>query len=208
MERDRVAASRDSMGGGLGVKSNKRARTGRAGKWNEWARRVKAASGSTTASEWILDESWLDRAVMLEAFERIRALRTARAARELREPAFPQGSFPMPPQLRPSRPAAIEDDDRLVAWVEVLSEERALPAPPWIADFLLTLLATTTPQRESELGCINEVFNREVEELGARRACRKYWARTCYFIWKVLKRPFARAIKWGVILDILRRYIS
>jgi hypothetical protein len=189
------------------VKRSKRTRTGRAGKWNEWARRVKASSGSTTASEWILDESWLDRAVMLEAFERIRALRSARAARELGEAAFPQGSFAMPRQIRPSKPASIDVELALEQYFdEVLPEERALPAPPWIADF--TPMLATTPQREGELGCINELFSREVEKLGARRAARRYWARSCYFIWKVLKRPFARAIKWGVIIDILRRYIS
>jgi hypothetical protein len=113
----------------------------------------------------------------------------------------------MPPQFRRSRPAAIEVEQALEQYIdEVMSEERALPAPPWIADFMLTMLATT-PQREGELGCINEFFNREVEALGARRAARKYWARTCYFIWRVLKRPFARAIKWGVILDALRRHL-
>lgn len=86
------------------------------------------------------------------------------------------------------------------------SQRPGAPTPPKLLEFVLTMGATT-PKLEGELGCINELFEREVETLGVRRAKLRYWGKGIRLLFKIVKPLMARAVKWGVIADLFRRFI-
>jgi len=78
--------------------------------------------------------------------------------------------------------------------------------PPKIAEFLLTALATTRAA-EAMIGDLNERFADECKELGQHRAVRLYWARTLRSLLPLLRRAIGKAVKWGVMIDMLRRHL-
>ena len=78
-------------------------------------------------------------------------------------------------------------------------------APPKVAEFLLTALATT-PRANAMNGDLNEHFTRDCEKLGRRRAVRLYWARTLRSLWPLLVRAIGRAVKWGALIATTRWY--
>jgi hypothetical protein len=80
------------------------------------------------------------------------------------------------------------------------------PSPPRGLELLLTIGAITD-KLEAELGDINELFEREVETLGVQHANLRYWGKGIRLLFKILKPLLARAVKWGVIADLIRRYI-
>jgi hypothetical protein len=82
----------------------------------------------------------------------------------------------------------------------------APPAPPWIAEFVLTLLANTA-QREGALGDLSERFQSDCEVLGTSRAARLYWARCARSVWPLLRSAIGRGLKWTAILAFLKRIV-
>jgi hypothetical protein len=77
-------------------------------------------------------------------------------------------------------------------------------APPKVAEFLLTALATT-PRANAMIGDLNERLADEIQKLGRDRAVRLYWARTLRSLWPLLWRTIGKAAKWGAVLAAVRR---
>jgi hypothetical protein len=107
---------------------------------------------------------------------------------------------------RPS-PAAGRLHPRLGRNLEDLRRLEAQPAPPVvtapnkldppkIAEFLLTMLASTA-RADAMVGDLNEHFARDCEKFGRARAVRLYWARTMRSLWPLLRRAIGKALKWG-----------
>jgi hypothetical protein len=78
--------------------------------------------------------------------------------------------------------------------------------PPIIAESLLIMFA---PARRADhvIGDLEERFTRECEELGRRRAVCRYWARTLHSLWPLLRRAIGKALKWGAVIDTVRRHL-
>jgi hypothetical protein len=77
--------------------------------------------------------------------------------------------------------------------------------PPGVAEFLLTMLATTR-YSEAVVGDLNERFAGECKEIGRDRAVRLYWARTLRSLWPLLRRAIGKAVKWGAVISVVRRF--
>jgi hypothetical protein len=82
--------------------------------------------------------------------------------------------------------------------------QRSRNSPPGMAEFLLTLFATT-PRAEAAIGDLNERFADECKKLGRQRALRLYWARTLRSLWPLLRRAIGKMLKWGVVIATVRR---
>ena len=80
-------------------------------------------------------------------------------------------------------------------------------APPAIAEFLLTLLSKRE-HVDATVGDLNEIFERECKAFGPARARRLYWSRALRSLWPLIQRGGARAIKWGMIVSILKRFLG
>src|SRR5258707_5931521 len=78
-------------------------------------------------------------------------------------------------------------------------------APPKVAEFLLTALATT-PRANAMIGDLNERLADEIQKLGRDRAVRLYWARTLHSLWPLLRRAIGKAVKWGAVIAAVRRH--
>jgi hypothetical protein len=86
----------------------------------------------------------------------------------------------------------------------IAEDQQRAVNPPAIAEFLLTMLATTR-RAEAMIGDLNERFTRECQECGHARAVRLYWARTLRSVGPLLWRATAKVVRWGVVLAALRR---
>jgi len=78
-------------------------------------------------------------------------------------------------------------------------------APPKVAEFLLTALATT-PRANAMIGDLNERLADEIQKMGRDRAVRLYWARTLHSLWPLLRRAIGKAVKWGAVIAAVRRH--
>jgi hypothetical protein len=78
--------------------------------------------------------------------------------------------------------------------------------PPKLAEFVLTAFATSA-KREAIRGDLAEIFARECCQLGAARAKRLYWARTLRSLAPLLCRAAVKAMKWGALIDVVRRHL-
>jgi hypothetical protein len=76
--------------------------------------------------------------------------------------------------------------------------------PPRLAEFLLTVLATSR-RTEAMIGDLNEYFTRECEEFGRDRAVRLYWARALRSLGPLLRRAAGKVLKWGAVIAAARR---
>jgi hypothetical protein len=76
--------------------------------------------------------------------------------------------------------------------------------PPKLAEFLLTLFATSH-HADAAIGDLNERFTDECEKLGRPRAVRLYRARTLQSLWPLLRRAIGKALKWGAVIAAVRR---
>jgi hypothetical protein len=109
--------------------------------------------------------------------------------------------------------------DKSRAPEEALSESNEIPViceartgataqerrhPPKLAEFLLTLFATTR-DAEGAIGDLNERFAKECKKFGPDRAVSLYWARTLRSLGPLLSRAIGKAIKWGGIIAAARR---
>jgi hypothetical protein len=93
-------------------------------------------------------------------------------------------------------------------WYQVVShivhKPEAAISPPTVAEFLLSLLLNKK-SGEAAIGDLNERFEEDCRRFGAARARRIYWGRTMRSVWPLVVRLVARAIKWGVVAEALRR---
>jgi hypothetical protein len=78
--------------------------------------------------------------------------------------------------------------------------------PPKIAEFLLIALLSRA-RADGVTGDLNERFTRDCDDLGRRRAIWQYWARTLRSLWPLLWRAMSKALKWGAVIDALRRHL-
>jgi hypothetical protein len=78
--------------------------------------------------------------------------------------------------------------------------------PPKIAEFLLTAMATTRTA-EAMVGDLNERFTHDCEKLGRPRAVRLYRARTLRSLAPLLRRAIGKALKWGVVVTTVKRFL-
>ena len=97
------------------------------------------------------------------------------------------------------RSAARAPTPKLVPNAAIVSE------PPKLAEFCLTSLLSER-LADALIGDLNERFNRDCQQLGAARACRLYWARTLRSAWPLMRRYAARVVKWGFVLENVRRF--
>jgi hypothetical protein len=74
--------------------------------------------------------------------------------------------------------------------------------PPEIAEFLLTMLATTRGA-DAMIGDLNERFTRECKEFGRNRAVRLYWARALRSIGPLLWRAIGK-----VVVAVVKRFFG
>jgi hypothetical protein len=88
---------------------------------------------------------------------------------------------------------------------EMVEHEQTRIDPPGIAEFLLTALLKPS-QADALTGDLNEHFARDCEKSGRRRAVRLYWARTLRSLWPLLWRAMGKAVKWGAVIDTVRRH--
>jgi hypothetical protein len=77
--------------------------------------------------------------------------------------------------------------------------------PPRLAEFLLTALLKGS-HADAATGDLNERFADECEKLGRRRAVWGYWARTLHSLGPLLFRAIGKAVKWGAVIDVVRRH--
>jgi hypothetical protein len=77
--------------------------------------------------------------------------------------------------------------------------------PPRLADHCLALFLSGA-KSEAIIGDLSERFRRDCEQHGAGRARRMYWDRTLRSLWPLLRRAIARAFKWGVVIESVRRF--
>jgi hypothetical protein len=87
-----------------------------------------------------------------------------------------------------------------------IADEGIPPEPPKVADFLLTVFASSSAKKDGIVGDINERFARECDQMGVSRARRRYWSRTLHTVWPLLSRAVAKAVKWGAVIEGVRRY--
>jgi hypothetical protein len=94
-----------------------------------------------------------------------------------------------------------------VSGVQVMVADSSIrPEPPKVADFLLTVFACSSPKKDGIVGDINERFARECEEVGVSMARRRFWGRTFYIVWPLVRRALARTVKWGAVIEGVRRF--
>jgi hypothetical protein len=74
--------------------------------------------------------------------------------------------------------------------------------PPKIAEFMLTMLATTRGA-EAMIGDLNERFTRECKEFDRDRAVRLYWARTLRSLGPLLWRAIGK-----VVITMVKRFFG
>ena len=79
--------------------------------------------------------------------------------------------------------------------------------PPRIAEFLTAFMAHPA-HVDAAVGDLNERFHRDLATYGYRRAKRFYWARTLRSILPLLRRAIGRLIKWGLIVDVVKRFFG
>jgi hypothetical protein len=77
--------------------------------------------------------------------------------------------------------------------------------PPSLAEFFLSLLLSGD-KGDALLGDLSERFGEDCDRYGAKRARRLYWAQTLRSLWPLLRRGAARVVKWGVVIDAVRRF--
>jgi hypothetical protein len=77
--------------------------------------------------------------------------------------------------------------------------------PPRAAEFCLSLFLSGD-KADALIGDLNERFEQDCERYCVKRAKLIYWARTLRSLWPLLRRAAARAIKWGVMIDSVRRF--
>jgi hypothetical protein len=81
---------------------------------------------------------------------------------------------------------------------EILQPKTTATDPPVLAEFLLTLLATTR-RADAMIGDLNERFTRECREFGRDRAVRLYWARALRslgpLLWRAIGKVVISAVK-------------
>jgi hypothetical protein len=77
--------------------------------------------------------------------------------------------------------------------------------PPKVAEFCLALFLNKT-RGEAMIGDLGERFEQDCQRFGAQRARRLYWSRTLKSLWPLLRRGAARAFKWGVVVESVRRF--
>jgi hypothetical protein len=102
--------------------------------------------------------------------------------------------------------AEVIDEGRTLVIYQVQTDAAAQERrdPPELAEFALTLFATTR-HAEAMVGDLNERFTDECQKLGRSRAVRLYWARTLRSLWPLLKRAIGKAVKWGAVITAARR---
>jgi hypothetical protein len=76
--------------------------------------------------------------------------------------------------------------------------------PPMVAEFLLTMIASTR-SAEAMIGDLNEIFTREREEVGRDRAVHLYWGRALRSLGPLVWRAIGKALKWGAVIAAARR---
>jgi hypothetical protein len=87
----------------------------------------------------------------------------------------------------------------------ISAEEAKSPEPPQFAEFCLSLFLSGA-KREALIGCLSERFERDCERYGAERARNMYWGAAIRSFWPLLRRGAARAFKWGVVVESVRRF--
>src|SRR5262245_15748288 len=97
--------------------------------------------------------------------------------------------------------------DMEAEYEDYLKREREQDDPPKRAEFLLAIFLDKA-HSDAVLGDLNERFNRDVKELGPDRAARLYWGRALRSLLPLFGRAIRRAMKWGMIVDAIRRFIA
>jgi hypothetical protein len=82
---------------------------------------------------------------------------------------------------------------------------RVTAEPPQLADLCLSLLLSSA-KSEAIIGDLNESFLRDCLHFVADRAKRMYWGRTLRSLWPLMRRAAVRLIKWGVLIESVRRF--
>ena len=77
--------------------------------------------------------------------------------------------------------------------------------PPQLADLCLSLLLSGA-NGEAIIGDLSEHFHRDRAHFGVSRARTMYWGRTLRSLWPLMRRAIGRAIKWGVVIESVRRF--
>jgi hypothetical protein len=80
-------------------------------------------------------------------------------------------------------------------------------SPPALAEFLLTFLARDE-HRQAALGDLNETFVHNCAVYGHGRAARLYWAEALKSLWPLAWRMLCRAVRFGVLVDAVKRFLS
>lgn len=79
--------------------------------------------------------------------------------------------------------------------------------PPKIAEVCLAAFLNGA-KGDALLGDLSERFEQDCERFGTGRARRLYWSRTIRSLWPLMRRGAARAIKWGIVVDSVRRFFT
>lgn len=77
--------------------------------------------------------------------------------------------------------------------------------PPKIADYCLSLFLSPA-KSDAIIGDLNERFVQDCQRYGTARARQHYWGHTLWSLWPLLKRAAARAVRWGVVFEGVRRF--
>jgi hypothetical protein len=90
---------------------------------------------------------------------------------------------------------------------EAVGQGRSEPAvePPPGAEFCLSLFLSGD-KSEALIGDLNERFEQDCKRYGAKRARNIYWAHSLQSLWPLLRRATVRAIRWGIMIDSVRRW--
>jgi hypothetical protein len=86
-----------------------------------------------------------------------------------------------------------------------MTDQTGQRVPPKIAEFCLALFLSKA-RGEAMIGDLSERFEQDCQQFGPERARRLYWGRALRSLWPLLRRTFARAIKWGVVVESMRRF--
>jgi hypothetical protein len=79
--------------------------------------------------------------------------------------------------------------------------------PSKFADFCLSLFLGSA-KSEGIIGDLWERFDRDQQRYGAQRARLNYLGGALYSLGAIAKRVFDRMIKWGVVLELVRRFFN
>jgi hypothetical protein len=77
--------------------------------------------------------------------------------------------------------------------------------PPAGPELLLRLLLTKK-SREAASGDLIEQFHLDCRRYGPQWARALYWASALRFIWSPIRRVVARAVRWGVVVNLFHRF--